>query len=305
MKKLPDLEAWAIFAKVAESGSFARAAQDLALSQATVSKAITRLEDRLKTMLFHRSSRRITLTDAGQAALERASRILLEGEAVETEVMDSASRLRGPVRVAAPMSFGVMRLAPLLPGFLQQHPDVDLNVHFSDEPMDLIGERFDMALRIGKLADSALLARQLCKIRILLVASPDYFSRHGKPTHPRELAEHRGMVYSHLAAGPSWRFWHATRGDFTQVMSMPLKVNEAAALLPALVDGAGIALLPAFMVWPRLQSGELQTAMEDWQVEPVALHLVTPPGRSRPARVQAFMDYVAERLTQEPWAEPR
>lgn len=305
MKKLPDLEAWAIFAKVAESGSFARTAQDLSLSQATVSKAITRLEERLKTMLFHRSSRRVVLTEAGRSALERASRILQEGEAVETEVMDSAAQLRGPVRVAAPMSFGVQRLAPLLPCFLQMHPEVDLNVHFSDEQMDLIAERFDMALRIGKLADSTLLARQLCKIRILLVGSPDYFSDHGKPQHPRDLLGHKAMVYSHLAGGSSWRFRHATMGEFTQVMSMSLKVNEAAALMPALMGGAGLALLPAFMAWSRLESGELQTAMEDWQVEPVALHLVTPPGRSRPARVQAFMDYVADRLTQEPWAEPR
>lgn len=302
MKKLPDLEAWAIFAKVAETGSFARAAEALTLSQATVSKAVTRLEARMKTTLFHRTSRRMSLTESGRAALERASRILEEGEAVEAEVMEQSGSLRGWIRVSAPMSFGIDRLAPLLPEFMRQHPEVELEVQFNDALVDLVAEGFDLALRIGKLDDSSLLARRLCQIRILLVGSPGYFERHGRPRHPAELGQHRALQYANSRHGRSWRFRHRLHGEeFTQAMQAWLHANNADALTPALRAGLGVALQPEFMVWEDLRQGRLETVMPDWEVEPVALHIVTPPGRSRPARVQALMAYLAEHLLNEPW----
>lgn len=303
MKRLPDLEAWAIFAKVAETGSFARAAAELMLSQATVSKAIARLERRMKAMLFHRTSRRITLTESGHAALERAAHILAEGEALEAAVTEQSSSLRGPIRVAAPMSFGISRLAPLLPEFMARHPDVELDVHFSDELVDLVANRFDLALRISTLADSSLLSRRLCTVRILLVGAPAYFARHGRPHHPRDLAAHRALQYSYSRGGSNWRFRHAVHGEFTQAMPAPLQANNAEALIPALRAGLGLALQPEFLTWQDLQSGALETAMEDWQVEPIALHLLTPPGRRRPVRVQTFIDFLAERFPFAPWAQ--
>lgn len=181
MNKLPDLEGWAIFAKVADTGSFAKAAAELALSQATVSKAITRLEAKMKTMLFHRTSRSMSLTESGYAALERAARILEEGEAVEAEVTEKSTSLHGKIRLSAPMSFGVTHLAPMLPPFMQAHPEVELEIEFSDKQSDLVSERFDLALRISNLVDSTLLARRLCSVRILLVGSPAYFKRAADP----------------------------------------------------------------------------------------------------------------------------
>ncbi|AXT47790.1 LysR substrate-binding domain-containing protein [Chromobacterium rhizoryzae] len=302
MKRLPDLEAWAIFAKVAECGSFARAAAELTLSQATVSKTITRLEARMKTMLFHRTSRRIALTEAGHASLERASRILAEGEAVEADIAEQSTSLRGAVRVTAPMSFGLSHLAPLLPEFMARHPDVELDFHFSDEQVDLVAKRLDLALRIASLADSSLLARRLCAVRILLVGSPAYFARYGRPRHPRELAEHRALLYSNAPGGQFWRFRHADEGEFALEMPSPLRVNNAEALTPALRAGLGLALQPEFLAWQDVQAGELETVMMDWQVDPIALYILTPPGRNRPARVQALIDYLAARLASAPWA---
>ncbi len=302
MKRLPDLEAWAIFAKVAETGSFARAAAELSLSQATVSKAITRLETRMDTMLVRRSSRSMSLTESGYAALERAARILEDGTAVEAEVAEQSSSLRGLIRVSVPMSFGVSRLAPILPGFLAMHPDVELDVQFDDKQVDLITERYDLALRIANLVDSSLLARRLCKVRILLVGSPAYFERYGKPSHPRDLIQHKALQYSYTRAGTSWRFRHKQHGEFTQAMPIQMHANNAEALVPALLAGLGLALQPEFLAWEELQSGELETAMDEWEVEPIALHIVTPPGRRRPVRVQAFIDYLLQSFTREPWA---
>ncbi|MHA7601671.1 LysR family transcriptional regulator [Alicycliphilus sp. T452] len=302
MNKLPDLEAWAIFAKVAETGSFARTAAEFSLSQATVSKAVSRLEARMKTTLFHRTSRRMSLTTNGHAALERASRILEEGLAVEAEVAEQSTSLRGVIRLSAPMSFGLARLAPALPGFLQAHPDVELDVHFNDKQVDLVGDRFDLTLRIANLVDSSLLARQLCKVRIVLVGSPAYFERHGRPRHPSDLAHHKALQYSYQNSGTHWRFKHAQHGEFTQSMAVQMQANNADALTPALLAGLGVALQPTFLVWQELQAGTLEAVMEDWQVEPIALHILTPPGRARPARVQALIEHLVRSFASEPWA---
>ncbi|HET8597702.1 MAG TPA: LysR family transcriptional regulator [Castellaniella sp.] len=302
MKGLPDLEAWALFAKVAETGSFARAAAACNLSQATVSKAVSRLEARMKTVLLHRTSRRLSLTESGRSALERATRILEEGEAVEAEVTEQSQALRGRVRVSAPMSFGIARLAPLLPAFMETHPEVQLDVQFNDAQVDLVAEGFDLALRIARLADSSLLARRLCGVRVLLVGAPAYFDQRGRPRHPRDLQAHEALHYAYARGGATWHFRHPRLGQFSQFMPTRLQVNNADALMPALRAGLGLALQPEFLVWPDLQSGLLETAMAPWEIEPLALHAVTPPGRNRPARVQALIEYLRDTLVEEPWA---
>ncbi|THT99328.1 LysR family transcriptional regulator [Lampropedia puyangensis] len=302
MSKLPDLEAWAIFAKVAETGSFARTANDLVLSQATVSKAITRLEARMKTNLFHRTSRRVMLTEAGKGALERAARILHEGEAVEADITEQSTSLRGLIRVAAPMSFGIARVATILPQFMASHPEVAIELHLADEQVDLIGERFDVALRIANMNDSSLIARQLCKVKLLLVGAPGYFERYGRPQHPKDLAHHKGLQYSLARDGLSWKFRHPEHGEFTQVMAAQLQVNNAEALEPVLLAGMGLAVQPAFLVWEAVRDGLLQVAMPQWDAGMLSLNIVTPPGRLRPARVRAFIDYAAQQFRHEPWA---
>ncbi|MBK8184504.1 MAG: LysR family transcriptional regulator [Candidatus Competibacteraceae bacterium] len=302
MNKLPDLEAWAIFAKVVEIGSFARAADALALSQATVSKAITRLEERTRTTLLHRTSRGMSLTESGAIALEHASRILEEGKIVEATLTEPAATLRGPIRIAAPMSFGLSQLAPALPQFMARYPEVMLDVEFADELVDLVANRFDLALRIANLADSSLLARRLCTVRILLVGAPSYFDRYGRPRHPRDLANHRLFHYAYSRSETSWHFRHPRQGRFAQTITTPLRMNNAEALEPALRAGLGLALQPEFLAWDDLQSGVLETVMDDWRVEPIALLLLTPPGRNRPARVEALIDFLIAHFANTAWA---
>jgi DNA-binding transcriptional LysR family regulator len=294
MTRLPDLEAWAIFASVAEHRSFSGAAEAIGLSKATVSKAITRLEAHLGQSLFHRTSRRLALTESGKGLAERAARMLAEAQAAEEAAHDAASAPAGMIRVAAPMSLGLLAVAPAIAAFLADHPGIEIDLHLSDARVDIVAEGYDVALRIAALPDSSLRARKLADMPMHVVAAPAYFAAHGRPTHPAQLGEHRCLGYTNVS-GP-WRFSGPGGAEVSVRPRGPLSTNSGDAMLPSLRAGLGIAILPEFLVGADLAAGTLEAILTDWSPPSGALHLMTPPGTLRPARVEALIDFLAERL---------
>lgn len=293
---LPDFEGLAIFAKVAELRSFSAASAELGLSKPTVSKAVARLEERLGTRLLNRTSRRLALTDAGRMLLDRASRMLSEAEAAESEARAQSAAPRGRVRLAAPMSFGLREVAPAMPDFFAEYPDVTIDLHLSDATVDLIGEGFDAALRIAALADSSLLVRRLCAVPRVVVAASSYLKAHGAPKHPRDLTTHACLGYAYLPAADVWRFSNMAGEEVAVRISGPLRANNADALMPALLGGYGLAVQPVFLVRDALAQGQLVTVLRDWSPPEIALHLLMPPGGPRPARVEALAEFLRARF---------
>jgi DNA-binding transcriptional LysR family regulator len=294
--KLPDFEAWAIFASVVEHRSFSGAADALAVSKATVSKAITRLEARLGTSLFHRTSRRLTLTDSGRALADHAQRILSEGQTAEEAAFESASAPVGIVRVAAPLTFGIRHLAPVLAEFMTQHPGIKIDLRLSDAFVDIVGEGIDVAIRIAELPDSSLRARRLGPVTGHIVGSPAYFDRMGRPRHPADLATHACFVYTNTATPEIWRFRRAGGEEAAVRIDGPIRTDNGDAMLPALRAGLGVARLPDFLVDEELAAGRLESVLDDWAGGASGLHLITPPGTLRPARVEALIDFLSDRL---------
>ena len=297
MAKLPDFEGLAVFAKVVEARSFAGAAKELSLSKATVSKAVSRLEARLGTRLFNRTSRRLALTDAGRMLAERAANILRAAEAAENETLSQSVSPRGLVRLAVPMSFGLLAVAPLIPDFLRSYPDVQIDLHLSDEMVDVVGDGFDAALRIAALPDSSLIARRLCGVETFLLAAPSYLKQHGRPKHPMALSDHACLGYAYLTTPDTWRFTHKSgESAIVHPADCPLRVNNGDAMLPALISGLGIGALPDFILRDTLKDGRLERVLPEWSLPASALHWVTPPGGPKPARVEVLGNFFAERL---------
>ncbi|HEY0283279.1 MAG TPA: LysR family transcriptional regulator [Rhizomicrobium sp.] len=302
--RLPDLEAWGIFAKVASTGSFAKAADELVLSHATVSKAISRLEGRLGERLFHRSSRRLSLTETGRVLATRAARILSEGEDAEAEAQACSVSPRGKLRLAAPMSFGLDQIAPILPQFLAAYPEVSIDLQLDDRVVDMIGAGIDVAVRIAALPDSSLMVRRLCPVERFVVGAPAYFEQHGRPARPGELKDHACLGYTYLATGNVWHFANPAGEEESVAVTGPLSANSGDALEPALLAGLGVALQPDFVVWQALASGKLERVLRDWSAPPLNVNVLTPAGGPRALRVTVLIEFLVRHFSADsvPWA---
>lgn len=292
------MEAMAIFAKVIEARGITAAAIELGLSAPTVSKALTRLEQRLGSRLFNRTSRRLVLTDAGHELAGRAARLLADAEAAESALVAQSSTPRGLVRLAAPMSFGTRQVAPILPEFLAQHPDISIDLHLGDALVDVIGDGFDIALRIGALPDSSLLARRLAAMPGVVVAAPAYLDKRGRPEHPSELSGHDCFAYAYSRTRDAWQFFDAAGEQVTVRTTGPMQVNNGDAVLPALVAGLGVSGLPEFIARDAVADGRLERILPGWQMSrSSSLYLLTPPNGPRPVRIQLLVDHLVRHLS--------
>ena len=302
---IPDFEAWALFVAVAEHGGFAPAARAHGLSVPTVSRAVARLEARLGATLFHRSSRRLSLSAIGAEALPQAQALVASATRMEDALGESTAAATGTVKLAAPMDFGRAHLAPLLPAFLARNPGVGINLHLDDARIDIVASGHDIVLRIGQLADSSLIARRLCTVRRHLVAHPAYLERHGRPKHPADLAQHRCLLYANLQTPSVWRFSHADGQQWSVTVSGPLVANNGGSLIPTVEAGLGISLAPDFLVWRDLAEGRLEVLLPEWEADRLTLNMITPPSPLRPARVRLLMDFLAANLAAPPWERQR
>ena len=298
---LDNVAGLAIFAHVVECESFSRAAERLGLSKSAVSKQIVALENRLGTRLLNRTTRRLSLTEAGARLYERSQRIVQEVEAVELEAGQLQSHPTGRLRVSAGMSFGHMHLAPVLPDFARSYPDLAVELLLNDRMVNLVDEGYDVALRIGELPDSSLVARKLSPMRRLIVASPDYLKERGTPQAPVDLAGHDCLTYSYVESGNAW---HVTGADGTSrkvSISPKLISNNGDALLRAAERGMGLTLLPSFMLREALDAGTLVEVLSGNRPSDTALYAVYPHSRNLSVKVRVFVDFLASHFTATPY----
>ncbi|GAP25134.1 transcriptional regulator [Gluconobacter frateurii NBRC 101659] len=300
---LPDLEGWAVFARVAESGSFASAARSLGLSAPTVSKVIARLEHRLKTTLFQRSARHLSLTAAGVACLERARRMLSDGEWLEAELREGSVRPRGTIRLAVPMGFGLDILGPVLPAFLEKYPDISMEIDLDDRTVDLLGGRFEAAIRItpGELPPaSSGGAHLLCRSMVRFVCSPELKASLGPLETPEDLSGKSGLLYANTDLPDLLRLTHHDGKQASVRLRGRMTVNNGDMLLPALRNGTGLALLPDFMLRKDFEAGRLVEVLPGWQGNVLSVwFMVVGCGATRlqmPARLRVLLAYLEQTL---------
>ncbi len=281
------------FVAIARAGSISRAATQMHAAKSAVSRRLSDLETRLGVQLINRTTRQMNLTDAGAAFLTRAEAILDELNEAEASLRDGHQGLTGKLRIAAPLSFGLSHLQPVLSQFIRAHPNLSVEVDFSDRRVNLIEEGFDVALRIGVLADSSLIARKVTRIHHTVAAAPSFWDRHGRPTKPEDLETLSCLRYSNQNRPETIRYW-GKRGK-TGVIAPPIKMlaSNGEFVASMAVDACGFIVEPRFIVAPYLRTGELEAALENYEWSDMNLYLVYPPTRRVSTRAQAFADAIA------------
>jgi DNA-binding transcriptional LysR family regulator len=294
------LDGIAAFARVVDCGSFSAAADRLKLSKSAISAHVQRLEDRLGTRLLNRSTRSLSLTEAGAAYYRHCVRILAEADAAEQAAVALQREPRGTLRISAPDTFGWMHVAPAIPDFLKRYPDLSIDIALSEKHVNLVDEGLDLAIRIGALADSALVVRKLAPSRILLCAAPGYLAAHGTPQEPAALAAHNCLCDSVTPWGNAWRLT-AKAKEAHVVVSGSMRANSAEMLRAAALAGLGVASLPSWVIADELRSGALRRVLSSWELPRSAIYAVYPDNRLMSAKVRAFVDHLARHFGRKPY----
>jgi DNA-binding transcriptional LysR family regulator len=299
------IESMGVFAKVVAKQSFSGAARELRLSQAVVSKHVRALEDWLGAQLLNRTTRRLNITEIGELVYERCERILDEIDEVQQSTSALQTAPRGVLHLAAPVSFGITQLGPALADYLSRYSEVVVDVTLDDRFVDLVQEGFDLALRVGALKDSSLIARRLAPVHFVLCASPGYVKQYGAPRQPDDLSNHRCLFYSLRSIPGEWRFV-GPEGEVALRVSGRFRSNSGNMLYAAMVAGAGIGLAPTFVVGGDLAEGRLVALMPDYRPVDSELSAIYPPGKHLSAKVRSLIDFLAARFGPEPpWDEWR
>jgi DNA-binding transcriptional LysR family regulator len=291
-----------VFAKVVEQGSFARAAQRLDLSTSAVSRHVADLEAHLGVRLLNRTTRKLSLTESGQAFLERTVQLLADLEEAEDSATASARVPRGTLKLTCTTTFGERHIAPAIADFAAKHPQLRFDVELSGRMVDLVEEGFDLAIRIGPPSGQALIARLIGETQLICCASPEYLARHGTPKVPQDLAKHRCLTYSYLPIRDTWRFREASGKEHSVRIAGPVNANNGQFLAGLAAAGVAIALEPDFIVGDELASGRLVELLPQFRPATAPIHAVYPSRRHLSAKVRAFVDFIAERFARDaPW----
>ena len=295
-----DLNSMAVFARVVEAQGFSSAARRLGLSKSAVSKHIAQLEDRIGARLLHRTTRRLRLTDVGAAFYERCARILAEAEEAELAVSHMSTAPRGTLRVSAPVSFGGRFLAKPMAEFARAYPELRVELVANDRVVDLVDEGYDVAIRIGRLADSSLIAKRLCPMPGYIVASPAYLAEHGTPEVPADLTKHNCALYSLATAGDVYPFRDGEREGVVKIDGT-IRANNGDVLMECVRQGVCLAFMPAFLCGCDLREGRLVEVLKDYRSASGAVHAVYPHNRHLSAKVRVFVDFLVDQFTDVPW----
>ncbi len=285
------LEGMRLFSAVAAEGSFTAGARRLDVSTRVASSYVQQLEKRLGTRLLNRTTRSVRLTDAGEAYLARCNQILEDLDELEANVRARQDVLAGEIRITAPTAFGSWRLAPALHGFLAAHPQVSIDLQLSDRRLNLVDEGFDLAIRLGTLRDSSLVARRLAPLRMMVVASPGWLERHGRPEHPRALATHECLINSGMEHPHQWRFQQ--RGETFEVrVDGRFRANAPLAIAQMAAQGLGIGQCPGYVVEGLLADGRLEVLLAEWETTSAGIFALYPHNRHLSARVRGVIDHL-------------
>lgn len=291
------------FVALVESGSISKAAERMDIAVSAVSRRLKELESGLGVQLVQRTTRRMHITEAGEKFYRRCGRLLDDLEEAKHEASNTATALSGTLRIATPLSFGVAHLSPAVAAFMHLHPQIKIELDMSDRRIDLVEEGLDLAIRIGTLEDSSLMARKLASVRHVVCASPDFLNRHGIPSTPQDLSALPALCYGNLSQPDTWHYHDKDSKPGQVKVPMRMRANNGDALVEAAIAGLGVLCEPSFIVHGSVERGVLKPLLTDYQWNPMGIFAVYPQTKHMPTRVRAFIDFLVSSFGDTPYWE--